>query len=180
MVTCGQIHALGKSVEEENEKRKNVNLPESHQASFFHCKQYNVGAHSTTWGGDLKELYIWVYTRTESPGFLCPNPKCKIGNTVCTSFLGNDGNIIDTCIYCKEHKRKPSRILQKVENEESRKLRPISQMDWRLVNPLIIALVQTKVSDIQFNCQRSKIRRAERNKWVILSNVSLKLKNVGK
>ena len=107
MITLDQIASLGRSVDEENKHRVNIGLTESPNASFFQCYREHVGNCAKTWGGDLSDLYVWVYTRTDSEGFLCSDTKC-LGKENPTCVIQPCGfHLIDTCIYCSKSVRKP-------------------------------------------------------------------------
>lgn len=111
MVTCEPLTCLGRSVSEENEVRQKVGLSHDPSASFFEYEgNVEVGNHSTTWGGDLTNLYVWVYRRTSSLGFLCSSiervpcfePKTCPGNNLTTNICGDGVEycLVDKCAYC--------------------------------------------------------------------------------
>ena len=123
MVTLDKITCLGRSVKEENENRVRRNIEPNPNASFFEYERKSVGNFAVTWGGDLKEQFVWVYRRihdgTDSNigKFLCSKPNCNSGNKFFTMMIPSTGDedfdfeaqktgfitlLREHCIYCNE------------------------------------------------------------------------------
>ena len=111
MATCYPILALGRSVEEENKSRVENGLSKSEKASFFECKSFDAGCLATTWTGDTKKrLTIWMYTRTNSDCFICSSTKeCSKGEYYTSLFQDGNDHLVDTCLYCNNKRKPPSR-----------------------------------------------------------------------
>lgn len=103
MVTLHPILCLGRSLTEENAKRRSLGLQESIDASFFLCEKHSLGIDAVNW--TYKEVWVYLYTRvhqSNSTGdavFLCSNKKCCFKGCP-TAALSEDGLIQDDCIYC--------------------------------------------------------------------------------
>ena len=138
MITCQRLTSLGRSTTEENDYRIKIGLEPNPSASFFEYDgNVNIGGLSTTWGGDLTNLHVWVYKRTMSIGFLCSSTKWNSisqlssstqrcpGNYECTNIVeGGDDFLVDTCVFCNEWTRnvKPMRLTQKKRKREITKM----------------------------------------------------------
>ena len=106
MVTFYPLLSLGRSLSEENERRRKNGMEESLDASFFTCEYRSLGKDAVSWSY-VKEINVYVYTRvkqTSTQGeaiFLRSNKKCSFGNCNGTAVVNEKTGLLrDECVYC--------------------------------------------------------------------------------
>jgi len=103
MVTLHPIF-LGRSLPEENERRKKFGMNACADASFFTYKRHTLGRDVVSW--TRKEIIVHCYTRVQQSSndgtalFLCGNKTCGWRGCA-TAAVNDDGLLIEECVYCE-------------------------------------------------------------------------------